>query len=229
MIPSHIAIIPDGNRRWAEKQGLKPFFGHREGAKSLEKILNEALKLKIKYLTFWASSKDNIVKRPKKEVDFLFRLYAIYFKKFLNSKNIDKNKIQINIVGEWKNLLPKNIQNLFEKIIKKTKNYNQRFLTFLVAYDGKEEMKQAMEKIIESGNKKITFENIKNSLATGFLPDVDLLIRTGNEPHLSSGFMMWLMSDSELYFSQKLWPEFTPNDFQLVIEEYQKRRRKFGQ
>ncbi|MBI2450920.1 MAG: di-trans,poly-cis-decaprenylcistransferase [Parcubacteria group bacterium] len=228
MQPNHIAIIPDGNRRWAQKRGLKPWFGHRVGAKNLEKIIDQALKFDIKYLTFWASSKDNIVKRDKTEINFLFRLYSLYFKKFLNSKKINQNKIQINIIGEWKNLLPKNLVELFEKIIEKTKNYNKRFLTFLIAYDGKEEMKQGMEKIIKSEKEKITLENIKSSLATGFLPEVDLLIRTGKEPHLSSGFMMWLISDSQLYFSEKLWPEFSPEDFQLTIEEYKKRRRSLG-
>ena len=232
-IPNHVAIIPDGNRRWARKRGLLPWVGHLEGAKTLEKILEKALELKIPYFTFWGGSWDNLTKRSKTEVKFLFKVYADYFKKALKNKKIHQNKVKVNAIGRWKEILPKETQKAIEKTIEVTKNYKNYFLTFLLAYDGTDEMLNCIQKITEISQDKpikITKELIKENLWTKDLPPVDLIIRTGCEgdPHLSAGFMMWDTTYSQLYFTKTLFPAFTPKEFEKIIEDYSKRERRLG-
>lgn len=233
-IPKHIALIPDGNRRWAKKRGLSPWLGHQAGAKTLEKILVKAQELKIPYFTFWASSWDNLTKRSKTEINFLFKIYTERFKKILNDKRVHQNKVKINVFGRWPEILPKETQKLIEKAIEITKNYNQYFLTFLLAYDGRDEMINCIQKIIKLNNSntitKVTPKLVKENLWTKDLPSVDLVIRTGceNDPHNSAGFMMWDTTYSQLYFSQTLFPDFSPKEFEEIIKDYSKRERRLG-
>jgi undecaprenyl diphosphate synthase len=230
-IPKHIVIIPDGNRRWARKKGLPPWHGHQAGAKTLGKILLKARDLKIPYFTFWAGSWDNLTKRPKIEIDFLFKLYTKYFKKALKDKRIHQNKVKINVFGRWKEIAPKTTQKAIEKAIDATKNYNNYFLTLLIAYDGRDEMIDCIQRIANLyPKKKITPELIKKNLWTKDLPPVDLVIRTGCEgdPHLSAGFMMWDTAYSQLYFTKTLFPDFGPEEFEKIIEDYAQRQRRFG-
>lgn len=227
-LPQHIAVIPDGNRRWARKRGLFPWQGHLAGVRALEKILEAVRDLKIPYFTFWAGSYDNLIKRPTRETNFLYGLYSKYFLKLAKDKRIHKDKIKINVFGRWQEVVPKKAKEAIEKSIQLTKDYNNYFLTVLVAYNGVDEVVEAMKNIAKSKNAEITADLIKENLWTADLPPVDLLIRTGGEPHNSTGFMMWHTANTQLYFTKTLWPDFDKKEFQKAIEEYGERGRRFG-
>jgi len=230
-IPKHIAIIPDGNRRWTRKKGLQPWLGHRFGINALEKLLLKARELKIPYFTFWGGSWDNLTKRSKIEVNFLFKLYTKYFKKAAKDRRIHQNKVKINALGRWKEIAPIESQKAIEKAMEATKNYDKYFLTFLLAYNGTDEMRECIQKIAKLNPKtKVTPKLIKENLWTKDLPLVDLVIRTGcqGDPHLSAGFMMWDTAYSQLYFTQTLFPDFGPEEFKNIIKDYASRQRRFG-
>lgn len=256
----HIAIIPDGNRRWARTKNKSPWMGHAEGAKNFEKILNKALELNVYCLSFWGMSVDNIEKRASREVQFLLKIFSNTLLRALQNKDLEKNDVRISIIGEWRKRFPKKLVDLGEKIIDDTKNRKKHIVNLLLCYDGKTEMMQAfrsaiaskkdftplqpenvfsqtlnknnrshINKIIQPSAGVVTgFISPKDYLWTRDLPPVDLVIRTGGEPHLSAGFMMWDVSDAQLYFSDKLWPDFTPDDFESAILDYKKRERRLG-
>jgi undecaprenyl diphosphate synthase len=232
-IPKHVAVIPDGNRRWARKKGIKAWIGHQAGTKALEKILEKSQELKIPYFTFWGGSWDNLTKRSKIEINFLFKVYTEQFKRVADDKRVHQNKVKINVLGRWKEIFPKETQEAIEKAMEATKNYNNFFLTFLLAYDGRDEMLDCVQKIAKiSQDKKIKISKnlIKENLWTKDLPPVDLVIRTGcqGDPHNSAGFMMWDTTYSQLYFTETLFPAFTPEEFEKIIEDYSKRERRLG-
>jgi undecaprenyl diphosphate synthase len=226
----HVALIPDGNRRWARKKGFFPWQGHIEGAKTLEKILEKAWELKIPYFTFWGSSLDNILKRSPKEVKTLFSLYEKYFKKLLREKRISEEKVKISVFGKWKKLFPEKLKKIISQVVLRTKKHNQYFLTFLLAYNGTDEMLEAIKKISKKKIKKITEKVLLENLWTGFLPPVDLIIRTGCEkdPHNSAGFMMWQTAYSQFYFAETYFPDFSPKEFERAIKEFERRERRLG-
>lgn len=234
-IPQHIAIIPDGNRRWAKKRGLLSFFGHRKGVETTEEIFKIAIDLGIPYLTFWGCSIANIEKRSKKEVLVLFDIFQKQFKKLADSEDIHKNQVKINILGRWQEMFPKNAKIAMQKAIDNTKNYNNHQLTFLMAYSGTDEMTNAIQEIakIKNKNEKIKIDEkiIKQNLWTKDLPPIDLVIRTGGEPnwsHWSSGFMMWDSANAQFYFSQSLYPDFSAEEFKRAISKYNQAERKLG-
>lgn len=229
-LPTHIAIIPDGNRHWARERGLKPWEGHEEGAKNTEKIVREALKIGIKSISFWGSSLENLKKRPLRERQELLNIYAKYFKKLINGEAVHKNKARINIIGRWREQFPVRLKKILEEGIEKTKKYNKHMLNFFLAYNGDDEMIEAVKSIIRSGVSagKVTGETIKKNLMTHDLPLVDLLIRTGGEPHLSVGFMMWDIANAQMYFPDIYYPDFNEKEFGKAIEEYQRRERRHG-
>ena len=233
-IPKHVVIIPDGNRRWARKKGFQPWVGHREGVNHFEKVLNKALELKIPYLTFWGGSWDNLTKRAKIEVNFLFKVYTEQFKRIINDKRIHQNKVKVNVFGRWREILPKETQRAIEEAIEATKNYNKYFFTFLLAYNGTDEMMDCIQKIARLNNPnktiKINQNLIKENLWTKDLPKVDLVIRTGcgGDPHLSAGFMMWDTAYSQLYFTDTLFPDFSSKEFEKIVKDYSKRERRIG-
>ncbi len=234
-IPLHIAIVPDGNRRWAKKRGKKPWEGHEVGAKNLEKILEAAKELNIKYVSFWGSSEDNLRKRPFREKRALLDIYKRYFKKITESRRVHLNKIKINILGEWKKQFSPSLKRIIQEAERRTAKYNNYFINFFLAYSGNREMKRAIKKIAQdfkSGKiKKISDAVIKKSLITKDLPPVDLLIRTGssNDPHLSAGFMMWDTQNSQLFFSDKDWPDFNKQEFKKAIKNYSRQTRRYGE
>jgi len=232
-IPNHVVIIPDGNRRWARRRGLHPWLGHMAGIGAFEKVLDKAIELKIPYITFWGSSWDNLTKRSKIEVKFLFRVYNEQFKKLTKDKKTHQNKIQIKAIGRWKEILPEETQKIIEEAQKATEDYNGHFLTFLLAYNGTDEMMDCVRKIIGLSKEKtikITDKLIKENLWTKDLPEVDLVIRTGCEgdPHNSAGFMMWNTAYSQLFFTKTLLPDFKPKEFEEIIKDYSKRERRKG-
>ena len=232
-IPKHVVIIPDGNRRWAKEKGFQPWVGHREGVKSFEKVLDKALELKIPYLSFWGASWDNLTKRSRVEISFLFKVYTEQFKRMAVDERIQKNKVKINALGRWREILPKETQKAIENAIEVTRNHNNHFLTFLLAYNGTDEMVDCIRKITDRAKKEtinITEELVKENLWTKDLPPVDLVIRTGCEgdPHLSAGFMMWDTAYSQLSFTRTFLPAFTPEEFEKIIEDYAGRERRIG-
>lgn len=231
-LPNHIALIPDGNRRWAKARGLKNWEGHRQGINNLEEVLDIVLKLKIKFFSFWGASLDNVDKRPKLEVMHLMNLFREKFISIANDKKIHDNQVQINVLGKWKEKFPRLVSRAIEKAINATKNYHRHFLNFLLAYNGTDEMLETIKKIAAQAQKdrnlKITPEVIKNNLFTANLPSVDYIIRTGGEPHNSVGFMMWDSADAQYYFSDKLFPDFHVDEFVEALKEYGDRIRRFG-
>lgn len=247
-LPAHIALIPDGNRRWAKKRGLPSFFGHRAGAKAAGKVLQTALDFKIPYVSLWGCSIANITKRSAGEIRFLFKLFSVYFKKLGKSKIIHQNKIRIRALGQWQKYFPTDLQKEIEKTLEATKSYNDYNLTFLLAYNGTEEMISAVQSMVgagsprpgDNGTKKpdgkteplpaneIDEQNIKKHLYTKDLPAVDLVIRTGGDPHLSAGFMMWDVAEAQLYFTDKMWPDFDPTEFKKAISVYENTERRLG-
>jgi undecaprenyl diphosphate synthase len=234
-IPNHVAIIPDGNRRWAKKRGLVSWEGHRVGADQIEKLSREALKDGIKYLTFWGSSKDNILKRPLAEKRELLKIYEKYFKKLIRDSDIFKNKTKIQIIGDWRNQFPAGLKKILEEGIEKTKHHSNNFLSFMLAYNGDDDILYAVRGIKkrilnEKEDLKITAEFFKNFLLSKDLPAVDLVVRTGveNDPHNSAGFLMWQTQNSQQYFSDKLFPDFGVESLREAMEDFEKRNRRLG-
>jgi undecaprenyl diphosphate synthase len=229
-LPAHVAIIPDGNRRWAKARNLAPWEGHEEGAKNIEKLMSLALKKGIYCLSLWGSSIDNLTKRPLQEKTVLLDIYKRYFKRLLESQEVEENEVRINVVGRWEEQFPESLKKGIYEVIDKTKNYNKKIFNLLLAYSGTDEMLLAIQKINaqQPAGGRITPELIKENLMTHNLPPVDYIIRTGGEPHLSAGFMMWDAADAQLYFSADNFPDFNEKKFEEALDDYAARQRRFG-
>lgn len=230
--PKHIAIIPDGNRRWAKRQGQPAFFGHQAGAEAIEKVLEAALEHRIPFMTIWGCSVANITERDRLEVHFLFSIFETYFKKLADSTLVKKNKIRIRVLGEWPKYFPVSCQNVIKELVESTAAHTEFQLTFLLAYSGKAEMLSAVQSMVDLGYKNnavvVDEARLKQHLATRDLPAVDLVIRTGGEPHFSTGFMMWDVAEARLYFTAVLWPDFSPAEFKKALEYYAEVERRAG-
>lgn len=225
----HLVIIPDGNRRWAKKKALDSKMGHEKGAERFEKLCEKIAEMKIPYFSFWGASYDNLTKRSETEINNLLKLIHKEFEKLANDDRVMENRIRINVIGKWKEIFSQDTQKLINKCIDKTKNNDKLFLTFLLAYDGTDEMIYAINQIKEK-NLKVTKENIKNNLWTKNLPEVDFLIRTGvdEDPHNSAGFMMWDTTYSQLYFTKTLFPDFDEKELEKTINNFNSRKRRYG-
>lgn len=231
-LPKHVAIIIDGNRRWAKAHGLKPQEGHARGAEVVEEISRVAVDAGIKYLTIWGGSYNNLTKRTPTEIKFLDEyMYRPWAQRGLKNRDIYENEICVRLIGEWPILLSKKTRDAIQELEGATRKHSRHFLTYLIGYNGDREMVSAMNSAIKDG-KKVTGETIKNYLWTKDLPQVDLVIRTGAEdptvPHNSTGFMMWHTKDAILHFAKKNWPDFTKEDFLGLIKQYSQRERRFG-
>ncbi len=233
-LPNHVAIIPDGNRRWAKEQGLKPWDGHYEGAKRFEELVDEAFSLNIKNISFWGSSEYNLTKRPLREKKALLDIYETYFKKLVRDKKIFEKNIKINIIGKWKEQFPKKLVKLLEEGIEKTKQHDRFNLNFLLAYNGDTDIVEATKRIVElskrADNLIVNKQLISDNLMTETLPAVDLVIRTGteNDPHNSAGFLMWQTQNSQLYFTDLKFPDFTAKKLTIALEDFSNRARRLG-
>ena len=229
-IPAHVALIPDGNRRWAKARGLEPWDGHEAGAKNTEKIIEKARELGIRSFSFWGSSMENLTKRPFEEKRALLRLYEEYFTRMIENEAIHRDRARIRMIGHWREQFPDGLKKILIRCEEETKSYSDYSLNFFLAYSGNDEMLEAVRSLISSGvsPESISSERLKSALMTHDLPPVDYLIRTGGEPHLSAGFMMWDIADAQLYFSDKLYPDFDEHAFAESIEEYARRARRFG-
>lgn len=229
-LPRHIAIIPDGNRRWAAERRLEPWQGHEAGAQMTEKVIREAHTMGIREMSFWGSSMDNLAKRPLREKQELLRIYATYFEKLVNEEDVHKDRTRIRFIGHWEEQFPESLKKILYRCIEETKEYDRYFLNFFLAYGGTDDMLQAMKNIAREGlaPEAITREALKKNLMTAELPPVDLLIRTGGDPHNSDGFMMWDTAYSQLYFPSVYYPDFDEAAFREAIADYAGRGRRFG-
>lgn len=221
-IPEHIAIIMDGNGRWANKRFLPRSVGHSEGAKNLEKILTYANKIGIKYLTVYAFSTENW-KRSEEEVSTLMGLFKNYIKN--EEKNFMINNIKFMVSGREENI-PLDLLKAIRALEEKTFNNTGIVLNLAFNYGGRAEIIDAVNKIISSGEKKITEENFKKYLYKD-IPDPELMIRTSGEYRISN-FLLWQIAYSELYITEKLWPDFDEEELNKAILSYTKRDRRFG-
>lgn len=228
-LPKHLAIIMDGNGRWAKQQGYLRAFGHENGTKSVKEIIKTSAKLGIEYLTLYAFSTENW-NRPKLEVQALMKILINSLKKELVT--LQENNIRLNAIGNL-DKLPKTAQKELLDVMEKTKNNTRLTLTLALSYGSREELVNAVKAISDKvKNNIISLDTIDDSiinehLYTQNLPDVDLLIRTSGE-HRISNFLLWQIAYAELYFTNVLWPDFKDQDLYEAIISYQKRERRFG-
>ncbi|HOW59271.1 MAG TPA: isoprenyl transferase [Candidatus Omnitrophota bacterium] len=228
-IPQHVAIIMDGNGRWAKQQGLMRVKGHEIGAQRAEEIMKAAQDKGIRFLTLYAFSKENW-RRPKMEIEFLMGLLSSYLDSRL--EKIVQNNIVFNVIGEIQDL-PDSLQKKLIKTMEASKNNTGLVVTFALSYSSRREILLACRKIAtqaaqgELKPSEISEETISGNLYTANMPDPDLLIRTSGEYRISN-FLLWQISYAELYITSKFWPDFTREEFDKAIEDYQKRERRFG-
>ena len=229
MIPKHTAIIMDGNGRWAEQKGMPRIFGHQNGVTAVRKIVEASIKFNIKYLTLFTFSVENW-DRPTSEVDTLMGLLVQTLKD--EFEDMFKNNIKLNAIGDLDSL-PNEVREELYTIIESTKGNTGMTLTLALSYGGKQEIFKAVKEISEKvKNDIICLDNFDDSvindhLYTSDLPDVDLLIRTSGEKRISN-FLLWQIAYAELYFTDVYWPDFTEEDLEKAIVEYQNRERRFG-
>lgn len=229
--PKHVALIMDGNRRWAAKKGLGPIDGHRFAAeKAIKPIVDHAIKRGIKNLTFWAFSTEN-KKRDTFELNGLFSIFRDALK--TNLRELAEIGVQIKIIGDidW---FPSDIAELAKEIVNRTKSNNKITVSFALNYGGREEILRAINKIVSKidngvrdANKKVTEDEFSSELDTAGMPDPDLIIRTGGNLRLS-GYLPWQAVYSELYFTQTLWPDFNIAEFDNILKDFSLRTRRFG-
>ena len=232
-IPNHVALILDGNRRWAKRQLTMPKKGHRRGADAVENLLDWCEELDIKIVTLYALSAENL-DRNDEELTDLYELIQIRLEKLLNDPRIHRNKMRVKAIGRIE-LLPASIKNILSQLDKITKDYDSHFLNIALAYGGQNELVDAVKKIgtkIKEGTldvKDINKEEIEANLYTSHLPQSspDMILRTSGEKRLS-GFLMWQSAYSELVFMDVFWPEFRKIDLMRAIRTYQERKRRIG-
>ena len=228
-IPKHIAIIMDGNGRWAEKRDMPKIMGHKQGVESIKKAVQACIKFGVKYLTLYAFSTENWL-RPRKEVEGLFKL----LENFLDSQFqiFHKNNVRLCIIGDREKIAPF-LRKKIEQAEKDTKAYNSLVLNIALSYGARQEIVSAVKNISEDVKKgSVETSDVDEKLFSEYLytkdcPDPDLLIRTSGEMRISN-FLLWQISYAEFYVTPKLWPDFGETDLKLAIEEYDNRERRYG-
>ncbi len=228
-IPTHVAIILDGNGRWAKSKGMPRNYGHTQGAKNVEAICEEAWKMGIKYLTVYAFSTENW-SRPKQEVDALMKLLRNYMKNCI--KTAHKNHMRVRVIGD-KSRLEEDIQKRIQELEEETKDNDGLNFQIAINYGSRDEMLRAINHIARDAQagrlaeSPITEELFESYLDTRDIPDPDLLIRTSGEMRISN-FLLWQIAYSELYFCEVPWPDFSKQELEKAIEDYNRRDRRFG-
>jgi len=228
-LPKHVAIIMDGNGRWAKKNALNRVRGHEEGAESVREIVRTSRKIGISWLTLYAFSEENWV-RPKHEINALMKLLKRFLKSELNE--MLENGIRFNAIGRLTKL-PQDLQNLIMKTVQQTSMNRDMILTLALSYGGRQEIFDTLQKIaktIQSGDlnfEQLTEQVISDSLYTAGMPDPDLLIRTSGESRISN-FLLWQIAYTEIYLTPILWPDFRKEAYLKAIREFQNRERRFG-
>jgi undecaprenyl diphosphate synthase len=228
-LPQHLAIIMDGNGRWAERRGLPRSVGHREGAKTVRRVITNCLDFNIPILTIFAFSTENW-KRPRKEITYLIKLFERVLSR--EKENLVKNNVKINFIGRLDNL-PNSLTEKMKELHESTKKNNKLILNIAINYSGRTEIIDALKSILlKIDNKKLSIEEInentiRDNLYTRNLPDPDLLIRTAGEMRISN-FMLWQIAYTELWVTPVFWPDFDENNLVEAIINFQKRVRKYG-
>lgn len=223
--PKHIAIIPDGNRRWAKKKGISRQEGYAIGIQKIGDVLKWCKAHDVHMLTMWGFSTDNFRRDPD-EVQGLFGLFKENLKKAIESDDRNKKELRVRFFGRL-NLFPKEIQQMIRKVEEVSGRNTKYQLNLMLSYGGREEIVDAVNRIIAEGAREVDENAISRHLYTHGLPDPDLIIRTSGEQRLS-GLMPWQSCYSEFYFCKKLWPDFSKKDFDAALKEYARRRRRFG-
>ncbi|HDQ06969.1 MAG TPA: di-trans,poly-cis-decaprenylcistransferase [Candidatus Bathyarchaeota archaeon] len=231
--PEHVAIILDGNRRWAANKALISWIGHRHGANKIDDLMDWCMKLDVKFITLYAFSTENF-RRPKKEVEEIMKLIEEKLHAILENKRIHENEIRVKAIGRV-DLLPKSMQEVIQRVEEATKTYSDRFLNVALAYGGRAEIVDATKEIaakVKNGELKLEKINerlFEKYLYTAHMPkqDADLIIRTSGEERLS-GFLSWQSAYSELCFVDVNWPDFRYIDLLRAVRTYQRRKRRFG-
>lgn len=222
VLPRHAGLITDGNRRWAKEHNLPSFEGHRRGLEAAKGVIRRAFDLGIEEFTAWAFSTENW-NRSREEIDYLMDLFEKWLLEF-SDQCADKN-IKIRTVGQkWR--VPASLQQAIERAEKQTQNHTGQIFNLALSYGGRDEIVQGIKKIMRSGvdAEEISEKTISDNL---WLPDADMIIRTGGELRLS-GFLTWESVYAELFFVKKYLPDFTPEDFEEILADYSKRKRRFG-
>lgn len=224
-IPQHVAIILDGNGRWAKSKGMPRNYGHAQGSKNVERICEDAFRMGVKYLTVYAFSTENW-SRPKDEVDALMKLLRNYMKTCV--KTAKKNHMRVRVIGD-KTGLAKDIQDSIANLERESRNQDGLNFTIAINYGSRDEICRAVKKIAEEGIRpeEITEEVISAHLDTAGIPDPDLLIRTSGEQRLSN-YLMWQLAYTEFYFTDLPWPDFSKEELSKAIEKYNQRERRYG-
>jgi len=232
-LPRHIAIIMDGNRRYALKEGMPPHKGHEAGKDKLEEVVEWCHEVGVRVLTVFAFSTDNF-KRPKHEIEHLMKLFEEDLRKLANDERIHKNRVRIKVIGQI-DLLPENVKKAAEEVMEKTKDYDRYYFNIAIGYGGREEIVDAIRRIVNDvKNKKIEPQDINDETISSYLytshlpfPDPDLVLRTSGEERISN-FLLWQLAYSELYFTDVYWPALKKTDFLKAIQSYQRRQRRYG-
>ena len=224
--PRHIALIPDGNRRWARKHGKSPIEGHAAGIDNLWNLLKWCREAGVKTLTGWGFSSDNF-RRSASEVNELMRLFEHKLKEYENRNEVHEHRIRVQVLGDMSRF-PERITNRIRELERTTEKYRNYELNLLLGYGGRQELINAVNRALQSGARHVDERSFRNLLWSGALSsDPDLVIRTSGEVR-TSGFLPWQSAYSEYYFSKKLWPDFKRSDFMQALKEYASRKRRFG-
>lgn len=230
-VPHHIAVIPDGNRRWARERGLAPIFGHKEGVETYKKLLENAADLGVSYVTFYAFSTENW-KRNEAEVEGLMSLLAFQLKNFNKILGKNREKIRFKVIGNRQGL-SSSLQKAIVKMEEETKNNTALTAVIAINYGGRDEILHSVKSIVSDVNNgfidfdNIDEETISNYLYTGSIPDPDLLIRTSGEERISN-FLLWQLAYTEFYFDKCWWPDFSSENLLEAIRVFSKRQRRYG-
>jgi len=221
-VPKHIALIPDGNRRWAKVHGLRPWEGHKVGIERFKELLDWCYDLGVEEVTAYSLSKENFGKRAQMEVKALFKLYEDGFRELLTSPRVAQRELNVKFAGDLSGF-PKGLKDLVKEVETNTKKFKKRKLTLCINYSGREEILQAADRLAKSG-KPATAKNFESFLEINSEPD--LVIRTAE--HRISNFLLWQAAYSEIYFSPKMFPDFTKQDLIDAIGQYNKTERRYG-
>lgn len=224
----HLAIIPDGNRRWAKKRGVPALAGHEKGIQLMGEVLKWCRVNKIQMVSFWAFSTENL-RRDKKEVEGLFRAFSTRLQKVIQEGNFQKYGVRMRFIGD-KSIFPWEVQEGMRRVEKETASNQKYFVNLFVGYGGRPELVHAARQLVKKYKDRpqdINEKALASALWTSDIPDPDLIIRTSGEQRLS-GFLPFQSAYSELYFCPKLWPDFSRRDFQAAINEFKRRKRRWG-
>ncbi len=231
-LPVHVAFIPDGNRRWARRRGLPPWEGHSRGYQVAKGVLNRLWELGVRYVTFYGLSRENCLRRPREELDRIHGLLGLAVEELLSDPRVREGRVRLYFAGDT-SLLPRWLREKMREANESTRGNGPHVVTVGVCYGGRWEVVEAAKRLLEKAARGepldglLTEEGLRSLMPLGWLPEPDLIIRTGGELRLS-GFLLYHAAYSELYFTETLWPDFSPGELCRALHSYQRRERRFG-